>query len=106
MISADRPLKVVAHEHTNYYDEFRSYTCETVNTDVSLFDDAVFHIVGACSATWYEHNGTHRILSDGTSYKNKIKVKCMEPAVCYVHIPYAGGGGDYCEFHKPKIRSI
>ena len=115
MISANRPLKAVVYKRPhwdspNYYgcDAFDLYTKETIDVEDYYPDDTdkVIRIVESCSATWFEHDGAYIEYSDGSSYKSKVEVRCMEPAVYCVYIPYAGGGGDYCEFHKPKIRGM
>ena len=115
MISENRPLKAVVYKRPhwnspNYYgcDAFNLHTKETIDVEGYFYDndDKVIQIVESCSATWFEHDGTYIKYSDGNSYESKIEVKCMEPALYHVSIPYAGGGGDYCEFHKPKIRAI
>lgn len=109
MIGEDRPLCVIVPiDFQEYkYRELRQQLGETVDFE----DDEVGRIAEACTAEWSKHehdeNGV-QVKREELGYVLDVihYVKCMEPAVYYMHIPHAMGGGVFCEFHKPRIREI
>lgn len=111
----ERPICVVVPVDFQEYKHrgLRRDLSETIDFEGDMYDESHVpgRIVESCSAEWpkreYDEQGNIIQRAElGYTIEVTHYVKCMEPAVYYMHIPHAMGGGVFCEYHKPRVREF
>ena len=99
MINKDRPVCVLVpwNWESHRHHELRADLSMTLSFEYPIYDenDQPKYEVEACMVNWIKE-------VDGKQYG----VKCMEPAFYYITVQNACGIGTYCEYHRPRVKTI